>query len=71
MQMTTSVDACAWRQRPVRPGEPAVQTASVGLVDGRIVASPARSYHIEGGCYDAAKRRERTAEAACEEAGAS
>ena len=69
--MTMNVAACAWCGQPVRSGEPAVQTASVDLVGGRIVASPARSYHIEGGCYDAAKRRERAAETAHGEAGAS
>ena len=52
------------RARSGRSGEPAMQTASVDIIDGRAVASPARSYHIGGGCYDAAKRRERVAEAA-------
>ena len=64
MQTTMSFDACAECGQPVRPREPAMQTASVDIIDGRAVASPARSYHIEGGCYDAAKRRERDAEAA-------
>ncbi len=72
MQTTMSVDACAGYGQPVRSGEPAMQTASVdpvsstgqAVIDGRAVASPARSYHIKGGCYDAAKRRERVAEAA-------
>ena len=64
MQTTMSIDACAECGQPVRSGEPAMQTASVDIIDGRAVASPARSFHIEGGCYDAAKRRERAAEAA-------
>ena len=64
MQMTMSVDACAECGQPVRAGEPAMQTASVDVIDGRIVASPVKSYHVRGGCYDAAKRRQRAAEAA-------
>ena len=50
MQTTMSVDACAECGQPVRSGESAMQTASVDIIDGRAVASPARSYHIEGGC---------------------
>ena len=64
MQTTMSVGTCAECGQPVRSGESAMQTASVDIIDGRAVASPARSYHMEGGCYDAAKRRKRVAEAA-------
>ena len=41
-----------------------MQTASVDVIDGRIVASPVKSYHVRGGCYDDVKRRERVPNAA-------
>ena len=40
MQTTMSVDTCAECGQPVRSGEPAMQTASVDIIDGRAVASP-------------------------------
>ena len=64
MQTTMSVDTCAECGQPVRSGEPAMQTASVDIIGGRAVSSPVKSYHLKGGCYDAAKRRKRVAEAA-------
>ena len=27
-----------------------MQIASVDIIDGRVVASPVRSYHLKGGC---------------------
>ncbi len=58
------VETCAWCERPVRSGDPVAQTATVDIIDGRAAASPARSYHIEGGCYHAAKQQEQAAMAA-------
>ena len=50
MQMTLTLDSCARCGQTIRPGEPAMQTASVDIIDGRVVASPVRSYHLKGGC---------------------
>ena len=50
MQMTLALDACARCGQAIRPGEPAMQTASVDIIDGRVVSSPVRSYHLKGGC---------------------
>ena len=50
MQMTLTLDACARCGQPIRPGEPAMQTATVDIIDGRVMASPVRSYHLKGGC---------------------
>ncbi len=50
MQMTLTLDACAQCGQPIRPGEPAMQTATVDIIDGRVMASPVRSYHLKGGC---------------------
>ena len=46
------------------PGEPAMQTASVDIVDGQAVASPVKAYHLTGWCYDEYRRRERLPKAA-------
>ena len=43
-----TLDACARCGLPIRPGEPAMHTASVDIIDGRVVASPPRSYHLNG-----------------------
>ena len=50
MQMTMTLAACARCGQPILPGEPARQTASVDLFDGRAAVSPVRSYHLEGRC---------------------
>ena len=50
MQMALTLDACARCGQPILPGQPVKQTASVDIIDGRVVASPARSYHLGGGC---------------------
>ena len=54
MQMTLPLhlgaEACARCGQPIRPGEPVKQTASVDIIGGRVVASPPRSYHLNGGC---------------------
>ena len=53
---------CARCGEPILPGQPYAQTSSVDVVDGRIAASPVRSYHTEKGCYRAAKLEARAAE---------
>ena len=54
MQMTLTMpleaNACARCGQPIRPGEPAMQTAAVDVIDGRVVSSPVRCYHLRGGC---------------------
>ena len=50
MQKTMILEDCTRCGQPIRPGEPAMQTASVDVFDGRMVASPTRSYHLKGGC---------------------
>ncbi len=50
MQMTLTLDACARCGQTIRSGEPAMQTASVDIIDGRVVASPVKSYHLKGRC---------------------
>ena len=50
MQKTMILEACARCGQPIRPGEPAMQTASVDFTCGRVVAAPVRSYHLKGGC---------------------
>ncbi len=46
---------CARCGEPILPGQLYAQTSSVDVVDGRIAATPVRSYHMESGCYRAAK----------------
>ena len=56
MQMTMTLEACCRCGQPIAPGEPAMQTASVDLdMNGRAVASPVRSYHLTGRCYEDAR----------------
>ena len=50
MQMTLTLYDCARCGQTIRPGEPAMQTASVDIIDGRVASSPVRSYHLKGGC---------------------
>ncbi|MXZ90479.1 MAG: hypothetical protein F4W95_07450 [Chloroflexi bacterium] len=50
MQMTMTLEACARCGQPIRPGQPARHTASVDVIGGRVVASPPRAYHLDGGC---------------------
>ena len=64
MQMTMTLEACCRCGQPIAAGEPVMQTASVDIVDGRAVSSPARSYHLTGRCYDGHRRRERLPDAA-------
>ena len=49
------LEDCSRCGKPIAPGEPAMQTASVDLDGyGRAVSSPVKSYHISGRCYEAA-----------------
>ena len=50
MQMTLTLDACARCGQPILPGQPVKQTATVDIIDGRVVASTPRSWHLGGGC---------------------
>ena len=50
MQMTLTLDACARCGQPILPGQPVKQTAAVDIIDGRVVASSPRSWHLNGGC---------------------
>ena len=64
MQMTMTLEDCTRCGLTIFPGEPAMQSASVGIIDGRAASSPVRSYHIGDGCEAAAKRRQPAPEAA-------
>ena len=64
MQTIMTLEACSRCGQPIAPGEPAMQTASVDIVDGRAVSSPVKAYHLTGCCYD----EYRAAEAARREA---
>ena len=64
MQMTMTLEDCSRCGLTILPGEPAMQTASVDIIDGRAASSPVRSYHIGDGCEAAAKRRGPVPEAA-------
>ena len=50
MQMTLTLDACARCRHAILLGQPVKQTASVDIIDGRVVASAPRSYHLKGRC---------------------
>ena len=56
---------CARCEEPILLGQLYAQTSSVDVVDGRIAATPVRSYHTESGCYRAAKLETRAAESGC------
>ncbi len=59
-QTVMVLEPCSRCGQPIAPGEPAMQTASVGLDEyGRAVSSPVKSYHLSGHCYEAHRRRER------------
>ena len=57
MQTMMTLQECCRCGQPIAPGEPATQTASVDIVDGRAVASPVRAYHLTARCYDEYRRR--------------
>ena len=50
MQMTLTLDACARCGQSILPGQPVKQTAAVDIIEGRVVASTPRSYHLGDGC---------------------
>ena len=52
MQTTMTLEPCCRCGQPIAPGEPAMQTASVDIIDGRAVSSPVKAYHLRGRCYD-------------------
>ncbi len=56
MQIPLIPETCARCGRPVLPGEPVMRSAAVDLADGRVVASPVRAIHVQGGCRDGAGR---------------
>ena len=43
MQTTMTLEACCRCGQPIAPGEPAMQTASVDIIDGRAVSSPVKA----------------------------
>ena len=57
MQSTMTLETCCRCGQPIHPGEPAMQTASVDIVGGLAVASPVKTYHLSGRCYDDARTR--------------
>ena len=59
MQMTMTMEDCYRCGQPIAPGEPAMQTASVDIVDGRAVSSPVKAYHLTGRCHEEARARSR------------
>ena len=64
MQTTMTLEACCRCGQPIAPGEPAMHTASVDIVDDRAVSSPVKAYHLTGRCHDEHRRRERLQDAA-------
>ena len=58
MQTTMTLEACCRCGQPIAPGEPAMHTASVDIIDGRAVSSPVRSHHLTGRCHDEARAAE-------------
>ena len=64
MQTSMTLETCCWCGQPITPGEPAMQTASVDIIGGRAVASPVKTYHLSGRCYDEHRLRERLPKAA-------
>lgn len=65
MQASMTLQDCSRCGQPIAPGEPAMQTASVGIDGyGRAVSSPVRAYHLSGRCYNEYGRRETLPDAA-------
>ena len=57
MQTIMTLEACHKCKLPIQPSEPAWQSASVDVIDRRVVASPVRYSHDRGGCETAMKRK--------------
>ena len=64
MQQAMTLESCSRCGQPILPGEPAMQTASVDIVGGRLVSSRVKAYHLAGRCYEEFKGKERLANAA-------
>ena len=64
MQTTMTLESCCRCGQPILPGEPAMQTATVDIDEGRATATPVKSYHLRGRCYEEFRRKERLANAA-------
>ena len=58
MQTSMILEACHLCGQPIGHGEPAWQSASVDIVDRRVVATPVQYSHMTGGCEAAMKRKE-------------
>ena len=52
-------ETCTVCGRPIAPDAPAVHTATVDIVGGRAVSTAPLHYHLQGGCWEAAKREAR------------
>ena len=57
MQTPMILEDCHKCKLPIQSGEPAWQSASVDIVDGRVVTTPVRYSHDRGGCEVAMKRK--------------
>ena len=57
MQAVMTLQNCCRCGQPITPGEPAMQTASVDIIGGHAVSTPAKAYHLSGRCYDEARTR--------------
>ena len=64
MQTSMTLQNCCRCGQPITPGEPAMQSASVDIIDGRAVSSPVKTYHLTGRCYDDARAMQPIARAA-------
>ena len=65
MQKAMTLETCSRCGQPILPGEPAMQTASVDIDDhGKAVSGPVKAYHLQGRCYDNAKKGKSLPEAA-------
>ena len=64
MQKTMTMESCRRCGQPIATGEPAMQTASVDIIGGRVVSSPVKAYHLSGRCYEEHRKRERLPAAA-------
>ena len=64
MQTLMTIEDCCRCGQPILPGEPAMQTASVDIIEGRVVSSPVKAYHLRGRCYEEFRGKGRFANAA-------
>ena len=59
MQRTMTFEDCCRCGQPIAPGEPAMHSASVDIIDGRAVSSPVTAYHLGGPCHDEYRQKRR------------